>query len=321
MTLRLSTLVGLVGLALVAGGVSCSSGDDDTAPAAKGGSSGSGKGGSSGSGGTDGLAGDDSGGTSSAVCPPPGAAGASELDGASGQTGTAGEAGDSSQAPPYTPPGDCTAGVAATPWLHTYGNEIMDVNGNAVILRGVAMIDLGSTEQLEGGVNAMIDRLTAEDDPQSHSPGWATRVVRLVVSPSEDVLEQLSPDPYVPDSDYYERLLRPAVDHAREKGLYAIIDWHYTDGTDAHTTSTDAFWAEMAPHFARDSNVIFELFNEPTDGGSWFTVKANMQLWYDTVRKHAPENLVLVGTANFDQLPADAAIDPVEGTNIAYVAH
>ena len=35
---------------------------------------------------------------------------------------------------------------AATPWLHADGNQIKDPSGNVVVLRGVALIDLGFLE-------------------------------------------------------------------------------------------------------------------------------------------------------------------------------
>ena len=52
----------------------------------------------------------------------------------------------------------------AIPWLHVEGNKILDPNGNVVILRGVSMIDLGATEEWEGGAIEMVDRLTDKND-------------------------------------------------------------------------------------------------------------------------------------------------------------
>jgi endoglucanase len=127
---------------------------------------------------------------------------------------------------------------------------------------------------------------------------------------------------YQPGSDvYYRTLLRPAVDYALTKGLYVIIDWHYIDDTTLHRDTTNAFWADMAPRFANDSHVLFELYNEPINAGQWSTVKADMQSFYDTVRAGAPNNLVLVGTPNWSQVVAPTATDPLNGTNIVYVAH
>jgi endoglucanase len=231
----------------------------------------------------------------------------------SGGAGTSsGSAGAGGTPPTVVPP-------APLPALHVEGNAIKDPKGNTVILRGVDLIDLAATEQWEGGIKKMIDRLTDPSDTQGSSPGWATRVLRLAVLPGDSTSG--TPVGYVPGIQYYERFLRPTVDYALQKGLYAIIDWHYVDDTLPHQATTTAFWQDIAPHFAGDTNVLFELYNEPTNDGSWALTKSDMQTWYDTVRAAAPDNLVLVGTPNWSQLVGDAAADPLSGTNIVYVAH
>ena len=207
------------------------------------------------------------------------------------------------------------------PWLHTEGTEIKDSEGNTVILRGVATIDIGSLEQWDGGVTAMVDRLTDKNDSQGSSPGWYPTVIRFPVYPSDSDVD--SPIKYVPgNDDYYNNLLRPVVDYARQKGLYVIIDWHYIADTGGHVETTNQFWSEMAPKFAGDSHVLFELYNEPINNGDWSSaLKGHMQQWYNTVRQSAPDNLVLVGTPNWCQNVGQAAQDPIEGTNIVYTAH
>jgi aryl-phospho-beta-D-glucosidase BglC (GH1 family) len=78
--------------------------------------------------------------------------------------------------------------------------------------------------------------------------------------------------------------MRLTVDYARQKGLYVIIDWHYIGNTNDHRSTTSAFWTDMAPRFANDSHVFFELFNEPVNAGDWSSVRTDMQTWYDIVR-------------------------------------
>lgn len=209
--------------------------------------------------------------------------------------------------------------VPALPWLHVEGNQIKDPGGHPVILRGVAFADLGEVERQEGGINRMIDRVTNQSDVQSCSPGWATRVIRVAVSPADG--GTTTPVQWQPGGNYAETILRPTVDYARSKGLYVIIDWHYIGDTTLHQQTTSQFWADVAPRFAGDSNVLFELYNEPVNGGNWNSVRADMQSWTDTVRASAPDNLILVGTANWCQLVGTAASLPVAGRNLVYVAH
>jgi hypothetical protein len=316
-------------LALAATGAGCSSSKDaeqsppNAGKGGTGGTSGGGMGGGAGTGGAKGGSGG-TGGTcfqTAGTLSEPGTGGASGeagASGASGEGGASGESGASDVVPPEPEPAPCVE-LPPLPALHVEGNEIKDPNGNTVILRGVAMIDLGATEVWEGGIKAMIDRLTNQDDPQGDSPGWGTKVVRLMVGPKDGPSQ--TPIQYEPGGDYYEKILRPAVDYARFKGLYSIIDWHYIDTTSLHIDTTNEFWADMAPRFAGDTNVLFELFNEPIDGGNWASVKYAMQPWFDTVRAGAPDNLVLIGTANWCQFVGDATEYPIDGTNVVYVAH
>ncbi len=235
--------------------------------------------------------------------------------GAAGSDGAGGEGGEETilENPPI---------LEELPWLHVEGNQILDPTGTPVVLRGVSLIDLGVTEAEEGGVITMINRLTNANDDQGSSPGWYPTVLRLPIYPSDSKAGVSSPYQYENGDDrYYETVLRPVVDHCRKRGVYAIIDWHDIDDTSARRESTAAFWRDIAPRFANDSHVIFELFNEPVNRDDWQTVRADMQVWYDIVRGAAPKNLILVAGPEWSQQIAWTATDPVQGTNIAYVSH
>jgi endoglucanase len=213
---------------------------------------------------------------------------------------------------------------AATPWLHTDANKIKDPCGNVVVLRGVDTIDLGAMQTWYGGVTALIDRVTNKSDPCGSYVGWYPRVIRLAVYPVD---EGAFPTPlytFTPGDDtYYNTLLRPVVDYCKTKDLYAIIDWHYINNTyySTHQATTSEFWEYMAPKFAGDSHVIFELFQEPINGGSWPSVKSDMQTWVNIVRRYAPYNLILVGGPTYCQVLAPQATNPIDGDNIVYVSH
>jgi len=217
---------------------------------------------------------------------------------------------------------------ASTPWLHVEGNKIKDPEGNIVVLRGVALIDLGATELWRGGAINMIDRLTNPTDSQGSYTGWGTKVVRLAIYPTDGDFTggpwyfQTNPD------NYYNNLLRPVVDYCKSKDLYVIIDWHYVGvNTFDKVTSTTAFWTYIAQKFAGDSHVLFELFNEPSntsasgDAAKWESCRVNMQAWTNIIRGYAPNNLILVGCPQWSQIIAPTATNPVTGGNIVYVSH
>ncbi len=214
---------------------------------------------------------------------------------------------------------------AAPPWLYVEGNKIKDPRGNEVVLRGISLIDLGYTESREGGAIKMIDRITDPNDPQGNSPGWYPGIVRIPICPPDAGTG--APLRWQPNDDsFYTDLLRPVVDYCAKKNLYVILDWHYVGDTGPKAAQTSAFWRYMAPRFAHDSHVFFELFNEPMNNvGSererWLSVKADMQTWVNLVRTYAADNLILVGGARWCQILAPIATDPVVGSNIVYVSH
>jgi hypothetical protein len=220
---------------------------------------------------------------------------------------------------------------ASTPWLHTDGNLIKDPCGNTVVLRGIDLIDLGFLQDWEGGAINMIDRLTDKSDPCGNSPGWYPRVIRINITPPDSVSGW--PHPFNPsNTDLYD-LLRSVVNYCKAKDLYAIIDWHYVANTYDHVASTSEFWTYMAPRFANDSHVIFELFNEPindldgdwifngNDTDDWLSVRTDMQTWIDIVRTYAPNNLILVAGSFYSQNIGPAAAYPLDGNNIVIVSH
>ncbi|MDD5327961.1 MAG: cellulase family glycosylhydrolase [Phycisphaerae bacterium] len=222
---------------------------------------------------------------------------------------------------------------AATPWLHVEGNQIKDPAGNVVVLRGIALIDLGFLEDLEGGAIEMIDRLMDRNDSQGDSPGWYPKVIRIMIAPYDAYPGYPSKWTPADDEEYYTNHLRPFIDYCKSRGLYVIIDWHYIGNTYDHVATTSDFWTHMAPRFANDSHVLFELFNEPvndifgdwifneTDVNDWLSVRQDMQTWIDIVRSYAPNNLILVAGAYYSQVIGPVASYPLTGDNIVIVSH
>jgi endoglucanase len=194
--------------------------------------------------------------------------------------------------------------------LHTDGRFIKDSTGKTVILRGVAVADLKEVDTMR----APMKLATLLDLVGDASQGWYARVVRLTVYP---------PD-YLPDPDgYFTNYLKPAVDHATARGLYAIVDWHEIGDAAPADQETRQFWAKAAPAFASYPNVLYEVFNESEDlnDTSWATWKANAQPWVDQIRGDAPDNIILIGAPFWTQDIDGAVSEPFVGSNLAYVGH
>jgi len=214
---------------------------------------------------------------------------------------------------------------AVIPPLHTDGNSIKDPCGNVVVLRGISLIDLGFLQDWQGGAINMIDRLTNKSNAEGNSPGWYPKVIRIPIAPPDAASGW--PHPFNPNNTDLYNLLRTVVDYCATKDMYVIIDWHYIDNTYSHVASTSEFWNYMAPRFANDKHVMFELFNEPinntfgSETNNWLSVRSDMHTWINIVRSYAPNNIILVGAPNWCQAIGPAASYPVTGDNIVIVSH
>ncbi len=258
-----------------------------------------------------------SGGAASSGGAATGSGGATSTGGATGAGGAVGSGGAASSGGATgtggnTGSGGATGSGAATgslPWLKVVGNQIqVEATGQQVILRGVSLAGLGTQNGNKLGLHGAIDYLTNTNDTQGTSPGWYTKLLRIPV-------DTPNPNPQI------NTLLKPTVDYATTKGLYAIVDLHYVDNPYSNDANVKSFWTIVAPMFKDYPNVIYEVFNESSVMDSWGTYKPTMQAWVDLIRAAAPKNLIFAGSPAWDQTMGDAATNPLTGGNIVYTVH
>ncbi len=214
-------------------------------------------------------------------------------------------------------------------WLYTDGNQIKlnDGDGNLandlpIILRGLAMTDPAMMPK-DGGMTAQIDKAVQ----------WNINIIRLPIYPSDNMHGDTNEMTFTSGwsnstaDTYFNDYIDPTVQYAKSKGLYVIIDWHYiqdVSNDSANKTNTEEFWANMAPRYADDPNVLYEVFNEPINANgayNWDNFQSIAQDFVDVVRTHAPKNLVLVGSPKWSQIIDRCDDNPIIGNNIVYVAH
>lgn len=260
--------------------------------------------------------------------------------GSSGSTsgGSSGSGKDGGSSPSEGGAADASGTGAPLPALTVHGNKLQDPSGKTIILRGSALIDIGSLYAYGGqsaaGITDRLDKVAAA--------GVQGHVVRMPVYPKityNGTRPTCSPLAYpvgsgpsasctpktpLSASDYVSKVLKPAVDYATSKSLYVIIDFHQIDNATSGTSAADAtsFWTDIAPQFATYPNVLFEPFNEPIDTMvPWATLKPVVQGWIDIIRAAAPNNVIVVPSNSWDQHPGDAAGNPPRGTNFVFTAH
>ncbi|MGC9982989.1 MAG: glycoside hydrolase family 5 protein [Polyangia bacterium] len=212
--------------------------------------------------------------------------GSTPTGGATPTGGTTG-AGSTGTAPSGTP-------VSVHGQLSVKGNKIVDQNGNPVTLHGMSMY--AWSQQGTQFYNASAVGHLAKD--------LDCAVLRIPILPN-DLSSQTT-------------LVKTVVEACIANGIYAIIDWH--GGGTSQTTAAASFFASMATAYGNTPNVMYEPWNEPTV--AWATVKTYHEAIIAAIRPIDPDNIIILGTPQWDQLPQDAAADPVTTTtNLAYTVH
>jgi endoglucanase len=197
------------------------------------------------------------------------------------------------------PPGSPVAEHGA---LSVQGGKVVDAHGRPVTLRGMSLF--WSQWEPEYYSRETVDWLTRD---------WQVDVVRAAIAAEgNDSARQ-----------HFEREFAKAsavIDAAIANGIYVIVDWH------AHRPYPDEatrFLTAIAAKYGHVPNLIYEPFNEPLrDDVDWSRdVKPYHQRVVGAIRTVDPDNLVVVGSPSWSQDVDIAALDPLEGDNIAYTLH
>ncbi len=209
--------------------------------------------------------------------------------------------------------------VAMAGWLRTSGNKILNDQGQVVTLKGVNIADpehLNVKTWERPGVSARSVASLATDQ-------YFAKVVRLPILPGNSAYPNEGFFSPTNGKDvYFRNHVEPLVNELTAKGVYVIIDLHYVSDYQALYPKVEEFWRFMAPKFANNPYVIYEVFNEPILPDDWATWKNTIaQPAVNLIRSLAPNNLVLVGGPYWSSHIAGAATDPIVGSNVAYVAH
>jgi endoglucanase len=198
--------------------------------------------------------------------------------------------------------------VAAFGQLTVVGNRVCDQNGNPMQLRGMSLFWSNTGWGGEKFYNASVVNNLADT--------WNAPIVRasLGVEGTGGYLESTTA------AAANEERVKAVVDAAIAKGMYVIIDWHYSSAA-LYTSQATAFFTEMAQTYGSEPNVIFEIYNEPTSN-SWSSLKSYANTVIGAIRDAGSTNLVVVGTPTWSQDVDVAAADPITAyTNVAYALH
>ncbi|MGA7742210.1 MAG: glycoside hydrolase family 5 protein [Polyangia bacterium] len=205
-----------------------------------------------------------------------------------GTTSTGGATGTGSTG---TAPSGTPVGVHGQ--LKVVGNQIVDQKGKVIALHGMSMYPW-NTQGTQFYNASAVGHLAKDLD---------CAILRI---------------PILPNSlNTQTALVNTVVQACIANGIYAIIDWHGSTAASAAST----FFTTMATTYGTTPNVMYEIWNEPS-GVTWATIKAYHETVVAAIRAVDPDNIIFLGTPNWDQEPNLAAADPVTtSTNLAYTFH
>ena len=114
--------------------------------------------------------------------------------------------------------------------------------------------------------------------------------------------------------------IKRVINAAIANDIYVIIDWHDHHAED-NVEGAVAFFSQMAKTYGAYPHIIYEIYNEPLKVSWSETVKPYAERVIAAIRKHDPDNLIVVGTPYWSQRVDEAAADPIHDINVAYVLH
>lgn len=200
---------------------------------------------------------------------------------------------------------DAKAGV-----LKVKGTKLCDKKGNVVQLRGV------STHGLSWYPAYVNDKAIGELHDK-----WGANVIRLAMYTAEYNGYCTGDES---NKKALKKLVKQGVKYATKHNMYVIIDWHILSDNNPNTYKAESkkFFAEMSKEFAKNTNVIYEICNEPNGGTTWKDIKSYAETIIPVIRKNDKDAVVIVGTPNWSQFVKAAAASPItKYKNVMYALH
>ena len=182
------------------------------------------------------------------------------------------------------------------------GGTVVDQHGHPVQLRGVSTQWLNWEQTYATSLPALE---WLRDD-------WGLSVIRVA-----NGVEHASG--YAAHVDTRRAMVDAIVQNAIDAGVYVIVDWHTHQ---IHRQDlAEAFFDHVASTWGHHPNVLYETFNEPNHHDWTTELRPYHTALIERIRSHDPDNLIIVGTPEFDQRPDRALPAPVDDPHVAYALH
>ncbi len=185
--------------------------------------------------------------------------------------------------------------------LNVNGKDIVDKDGNSVVLRGMSLF----WSQWGGQYYNKETIKWLRDD-------WKCTVIRAAMG--------VEGGAYLDNPEAEFQKVKAAIDACIELGIYVIVDWH-DHSAEEHLEESKAFFERISSCYGNYPNIIYELYNEPLNV-SWNDVlKPYHEEVISVIRTNDPNNIIVAGTPNWSQDVEDVIDNKLVGSNIAYSFH
>ena len=215
---------------------------------------------------------------------------------------------------------------APPPKLKIVENQIENIHGEQVVLRGVAIADPLTL------ANHPRDKHFIREDYRVLAQEWGANIIRVPIHPPTWELDQR----------YMEKYLDPLVQWGGELGLYIFLGWH-AHGNPITGQVEQVEWKDSWPWLGKNPYdpdlelaksalramaeryrdvpwVLYGTFNEPSHirWSEWRPVAEEL---VDVIHAVHPEAVVFVSGVDFEYDLRGAIEDPVRRDNIIYESH
>ena len=201
--------------------------------------------------------------------------------------------------------------------LNTSKGYIADASGDKVSLMGPSLhwSYAAPTWWSRKTVNYLVDQYHIQIIrlPVTIAPG-SNGGLNRVEKPSDIITE----DCYYWHPEETKQMVDEVVKAAIENDIYVIIDFHEHYAQD-WTDLAKEFFTYFATKWGNYPNVMYEIYNEPVcDNG---TVVTYAKLVIPVIRAIDPDNIIIVGSAQYSREPQNVTGAGQGYTNIAYSWH
>lgn len=120
-------------------------------------------------------------------------------------------------------------------------------------------------------------------------------------------------------------IVEKGIEAATSLGMYVIVDWHILSDGNPNTYSANAvkFFEHFASKYKKNTNILYEICNEPNGNVSWDNeIKPYAQKMITVIRKYDKDAIIIVGTPTWSQDVDIVSKNPLRGyDNILYAFH